>query len=527
MAYISNPIEFLNMLEKFDDEEEVYIVNEDKNKRKKVKIKDLKELHKNRIFSIAGDGRLYNLTQEGIMPSFLRQFFNFKVKYNNEIIKYEDKVQKVEGKEKKEYENKLLRAKKAYDTTKTILNSVYGQLGNRYSRWCSIPCASSVTASGRFTIYQSELFINKFFNDWPNKKIWPYWKKFYHEMCKKFNFYKSKKEFIKRMEQIDKCDRVVFVDTDSNGIVLGKKLDSEDLQPRRSKPTAKSSVVKKLFGDVNNNFSIENIKKDELIQYILVLCNYIQTFLNDMLEEIVAKKYYNSLIDFPIEQKQEIVAEKILVLGKKKYALAVVNKKGVPVNKLKVVGIELIKSNTAKCVKKPLEQILLTILNNPIEKSKELLKEIVSSAKKEIRNDDIQNIGQGCNLNNLEKFNKARNKPFEIPKSCPIHVRAALHHNDLIEYMNLQTRYQLIEQGNKIFHIPVKPKSTLAIKHNIVDLAFVDEFPIEFFEHVEIDYKRVIDKIFIDKIKIIVEKIGLNEVIDMRQTLINKLFKRK
>lgn len=55
--------------------------------------------------------------------------------------------------------------------------------------------------------------------------------------------------------------------------------------------------------------------------------------------------------------------------------------------------------------------------------------------------------------NNIEKY---ADKRTVYKKGAPRQVKAALHHNRMINDMNLQTTYPLIVSGDKIKYIPLK-----------------------------------------------------------------------
>ena len=86
--------------------------------------------------------------------------------------------------------------------------------------------------------------------------------------------------------------------------------------------------------------------KDKVIHLVLEIAAELQGIVNTFIGEF-AKKSFNipSDRDHFFELKQEVVVERGYFSGKRRYAMYIVNKEGVPVEELDMKGLDLMKSN--------------------------------------------------------------------------------------------------------------------------------------------------------------------------------------
>ncbi len=76
-------------------------------------------------------------------------------------------------------------------------------------------------------------------------------------------------------------------------------------------------------------------------------------------------------------------------------------------------------------------------------------------------------------------------------KKTPIHVKAALAYNHLLERHNLQNELPYIANGNKIKFVYLKRNP-----YDFSVIGFIDELPKEFGMHQYIDYETQFEKSF-------------------------------
>ena len=106
-------------------------------------------------------------------------------------------------------------------------------------------------------------------------------------------------------------------------------------------------------------------------------------------------------------------------------------------------------------------------------------------------------------VSNVEKY-KAHSTIYS--KGTPIHARGALLFNHYIEENNLNNKYSLIQNGEKIkFCYLQKPN---IIHENVI--SFIQDFPRELGLDKYIDYDLQFEKSFLEPLKIILDAIGWN-----------------
>jgi DNA polymerase elongation subunit (family B) len=83
-------------------------------------------------------------------------------------------------------------------------------------------------------------------------------------------------------------------------------------------------------------------------------------------------------------------------------------------------------------------------------------------------------------------------------------VKGALIYNHKIEEMNLQNKYPLIQEGDKIKFIKLKQANPF--KFDVI--SYISTLPKEFKLQPYIDYDVMFDKTFLDPMKFILDAVG-------------------
>jgi DNA polymerase elongation subunit (family B) len=137
---------------------------------------------------------------------------------------------------------------------------------------------------------------------------------------------------------------------------------------------------------------------------------------------------------------RESISDKMLLLGKKRYILRILDNEGVTYAKpkFKFVGIELKRSDTPAIVKELMEEAIHLIFEGDQKK----FRTFVNKTKKNWNDQDLWGIGIPSGISSMEKYN-LNSSPL------PIHNRAALRYNEYIDKNNLK-QYEPIYSGNKI-----------------------------------------------------------------------------
>ena len=346
-------------------------------KYKKLSTKDLQELLSMEQCSIASNGAIYKTERAGLIPSILDRWFDERVEYKNLRKKYEK-----EGDE----------AKAAYFdqlqyTTKILLNSMYGVLGNKTFRFFDIDNAEAVTLTGQQLIKATGEFGSKFYND---------------ELG------------------TDNKDYCIYTDTDSvffsaKPLILHRypNIDHED----------KSAMTKAIFP----------------------ITEEVQDFINRMYD-LYAKRIHG-VTEHRFDIKQENIAKAGLWIAKKRYAQWVINVEGHTVDKLDVKGIDVVRSNFPTAMRTFMADVLKGILEN---KTQDAIDEMVLDFKDDMKKMDIGDIAKSTGVKNIEKhIFKDQDNLIELSKGAPAHVKAAVAYNNMLRRTG-NTQLGEIRSGDKI-----------------------------------------------------------------------------
>jgi DNA polymerase elongation subunit (family B) len=351
------------------------------------------------------------------------------------------------------YKEKMLDAKKSYEKTKDAedaklvsryhnmqlakkiqLNSAYGALGNEYFRWFSFDNAEAITTSGQLSIR------------WIEKKI---------------------NSFLSRVLKED-TDYVIASDTDSIYVNLGP-------------------LVEKALKDKTDQEIVQAL--DEFIEA------KIQPYIDKCYEELADMMNARQQ---KMKMKRETIANKGIWKAKKMYILNAWNVEGVQYDepKLKIQGIEAVRSSTPMACRENIKEALKIIMN----KDELSLRRFVEDFRAEFNQMPFEDIAfpRGCS-----SIGDWRDSASIYKKGTPIHVRGALVYNHLIRSMKLQNKYQSIMNGDKVKFIYMKLPNP--IRENVFSTP--GELPSELGLDKYIDYDLQFEKAFIDPIKSILNVI--------------------
>jgi len=197
--------------------------------------------------------------------------------------------------------------------------------------------------------------------------------------------------------------------------------------------------------------------------------------------------------------KREAIADRGIWIAKKRYALNVYNNEGVQYKepKLKVMGLEIVRSSTPEPVRNALKEAVKLVLNYE-EKD---LQAYIANFEKAFSKMPPEEIAFPRTCNGVEKYSDKSN----IYKSAtPIHVRGSLLYNFYLKQNNLDKKYQEIKEGDKIKFIYLKEPNT--IKENCI--AFIAGIPVEFNLQKYIDYDTMFEKAFLEPLTTILNSVN-------------------
>ena len=226
--------------------------------------------------------------------------------------------------------------------------------------------------------------------------------------------------------------------------------------------------------------------------------NEFEPFIEGAYEELA--RYVNAY-DQKMFMKRENIAERGIWTAKKRYILNVWDSEGVRYEepKLKIMGIEAVKSSTPA----PCRQMIKDGLKIMMSGTEEDVIKFIDDARTKFKSLPPEEIAFPRTVSNVEKY-KAHSTIYS--KGTPIHARGALLFNHYIEENNLNNKYSLIQNGEKIkFCYLQKPN---IIHENVI--SFIQDFPRELGLDKYIDYDLQFEKSFLEPLKIILDAIGWN-----------------
>ena len=390
-------------------------------------------------YSLAANGTYFSNEKRSFLAEMMQRLYEDRARYKIKMIEaqkaYETETDK---KKKRELIKDISRYKNMQMAKKIQLNSSYGAIGNPYFRYFDLRLAMAITLGGQLAIRWAENGINKYMNTLLGTQSYDY---------------------------------VIAADTDSLYLDF-------------------SGLVRKVFKDPNT------VSKARVV-----------SFLDD-----VAREKFKPLIDLlyknlairtnSFQQKmnmtRESIADRGLWTAKKRYILNVYDSEGVRYNepKLKIMGIEAVKSSTPKSCRSAIK----TAINIIMTGTQESLHEYIIQFRKEFNTLPFEDIAFPRGINSgLD--DRAKNS------TIPIHVRGALIFNKNIKILKLTRKYELIKNGEKIkFCYLLLPNH---MNDNVISI--LSKLPKEFNLDKYIDYNTQFDKAFLGPMRTILNAIKWTE----------------
>jgi len=390
----------------------------------------------NRGKALAANGQYFRTDKPGIIPFIIDEMYKERVGIKKEMINAQKELQKVDKNDKQEMyriERDIAIAENRQMAIKILLNSLYGALGNRYFRFFDQRIAEAITLTGQLTIRWAEYSLNAYLN---RVLKTPKWKDF-----------------------------VIAIDTDSLYVCL-------------------------------DDF-VQKFKPENTIDFLDKVCN-------DALEAELEKSYsqlYDILggVDNRMVMKREAIADRALWTAKKRYIMNVHDNEGVRYAepKLKIMGIEAIKSSTPEPCRDALKKMFKVIM----KEDEKTVQEAIEKFKGYFKTLDPDQIAFPRGVTQVRKW-QDRNSLYK--KGTPIHVRGSILYNKLIEDMQLKKKYEPINNGEKIKFLYLRQPNS--IHENVI--AFPDYLPEEFGLRKYIDHELQFQKTFLDPIEPILDAVG-------------------
>lgn len=231
--------------------------------------------------------------------------------------------------------------------------------------------------------------------------------------------------------------------------------------------------------------------------------------------EPILKKSYQELFEYTrgrvnrMDMDREVIADKGVWTAKKRYILNVLDNEGTRYAepKLKIMGIEAIKSSTPEVCRDKMKDLFKIIMKGSEQETQKFIKDF----KKEFMSFTPEQIAFPRGVRNLENYSDSNTI---YTKGTPIHVRGAILHNHFIKEKGLN-QYEQIMNGEKIKYCYLRTPNP--IKENII--TFKQYLPPELGLHKYIDYPTQFQKAFIKPMEAILDAIGWEAEFKRKLTL--------
>jgi hypothetical protein len=216
-------------------------------------------------------------------------------------------------------------------------------------------------------------------------------------------------------------------------------------------------------------------------------------------------KSYKELADYvhayaqKMQMKREGLSDKGVWTAKKRYILNVYNNEGVQYAepKIKVMGLEMIKSSTPAAIRERMKDTIKLMMTG----TEDDVQQFISDFRNEFKTLPPEEISFPRGLNGLRTYSD----PVTMyKKGTPIHVRGAILYNHYLKEMNLDKKYQMIQEGEKLKFTYLKLPNHF--KEDVI--SYPSRIPPEFGLDKYIDYDLQFDKAFLEPIKVIMDCMG-------------------
>ena len=388
-------------------------------------------------YAVCANGAMYRKDEKGFLPELMEKMYGDRVIFKKRMLAAKQEYEKTPT---KALEKEIARCNNIQMAKKISLNSAYGAIGNQYFRYYKLANAEAITLSGQVSIRWIEGKMNGYLNN---------------------------------LLKTEDVDYVIASDTDSIYLNMGP-------------------LVTKFFGNKSDD-------KNAIVSILDQICK-------DKLEPFIEQSYQNladyvSAYEQKMQMKRENIAERGIWTAKKRYILNVWDSEGVRYDdpKLKMMGIEAVKSSTPAPCRQMIKDGLKLMMNG----TEEDVIEFIDECRKKFRTLPPEEIAFPRTASDIRKYHSSSDI---YVKGTPIHCRGALLFNHYIKEKKLTNKYSLINNGEKIKFLYLKKPNI--IQENII--SFIQDFPKELGLDKYIDYELQFEKSFVEPLKSILDSIGWN-----------------
>jgi DNA polymerase elongation subunit (family B) len=346
--------------------------------------------------------------------------------------------------------------KKRQTVQKILLNSLYGVLGLPAFRFYDVDNAEAVTLTGQTVIKSTAEMVNIKYN----KEL--------GTQGKDFN---------------------IYIDTDSVFFSAVPLLEHRYPEWKQKDDKEIALLVDEIAGETQD---------------------YINNFY-----DMLGKKIFN-VDKHRFQIKKEFVSRSGIWIAKKRYAQWIIAENGIPMDRLDVKGLDVVRSSYPAEFRKFMSEVLIQILRGDTE---DILTDKIQAFKKSLSKMDVVSIAKNSAVKELSKYlpkKKEQTAMFQFKSATPAHVKAAIAHNQLLIHFNCPSKYEPMKDGDKIKWVYLKQNpyglEGLAFKgHN--DAPEVIELVTQY-----IDYDKIFERELLKKLEDFYGALGWGEVLSAAKT---------
>lgn len=374
---------------------------------------------------LSANGLVTTKSFRGFIPELVDMMGNLRKSAKKEMLRINQQIEDLKALNSDSTEIAILdNMAKGLDVKqkglKVASNSLYGATALPYFRYYDPRLAEAITSTGQVMLKTCMNVINTTLN---------------------------------KIAKTSGIDYVLAADTDSNYVLI-------------------EPILNMLLKSKNLEKTAENI------------VDVVEAFVQKGIQPLLDKKFDVLLSKLGAYEKQiffklENIGTSILITGKKRYAFDILYSEGVRYKepKIKVTGLEIVRSTTPKMVRGYLKEAL-TICMRGTESE---VQSYISGIKSKFRTHEYQDISFSSSGNGLSTYSS---NSSIYAKGTPIHVRGALLHNHHLNRLGLKEKYSLINEGEKLKFVALKLPNP--IMENVI--SFIGKIPIE------MDLVKYVDK---------------------------------
>ena len=384
-------------------------------------------------YCMTPNGAFFRKDKRGFLPELMEGMYNDRVKYKRLML---DAQQEYENTGEKSLLKDIARYNNIQMAKKISLNSAYGAIGNNWFRYFDLLVATAITSSGQLSIRWVEKSLNIYLN---------------------------------KILETKNVDYVIASDTDSVYITFDK-------------------LVSKVFKEGTDTNTI---------------VNFLDKVAKEKLEPFIDKSYQalakvTNAYEQKMEMGREAIADKGVWTAKKRYILNVYDMEGVRYKepKLKIMGLESVKSSTPAPCREKLKQAIKIIMDG----DEKTLNNFIQDFREEFMTLPPEEIAYPRSCNGLKKF-RGSDRLFAL--GAPKHVKGAILYNHLVDENKLGNKYVSIQEGDKVKFVNLKDNIYQASA-----FSFMTKIPKELDILPMVDYTSQYEDSFLAPLRVITDKMN-------------------